>query len=123
MPNYEMVLIDPKDANHLIVGHHAENVVETNDGGTTWKKAGANEMVPEGIHNYAYCLGASASFKKIYACTCGRGLFRGVINENGYISSSLTGAAVYADEEEHHQPRNAAEAREFILSAEYNHPH
>ncbi|MBI2003957.1 hypothetical protein HYS72_00645 [Candidatus Pacearchaeota archaeon] len=79
MPNYEMVLIDPKDANHLIVGHHAENVVETIDGGATWKKAGAEEMVPGGIHNYAYCLGSSSDFKKFYACTCGRGMFSGIL--------------------------------------------
>jgi len=124
MPNYEMILIDPKDANHLIVGHHAENVVETLDGGTTWKKAGANEMVPEGIHNYAYCLGSSSDFKKFYACTCGRGMFSGGINEKGYISSSLTGDAVYTDEtDQHAQPRNAQEARELILSGEYNHQH
>ena len=124
MPNYEMVLIYPKDANHLIVGHHAENVVETLDGGASWKKAGANEMVPEGIHNYAYCLGSSSDFKKFYACTCGRGMFRGEINEKGYISSSLTGDAVYTDEtDQHAQPRNAQEARELILSGEYNHPH
>ena len=124
MPNYEMVLIDPKDANHLIVGHHAENVIETLDGGATWKKSGANEMVPEGIHNYAYCLGSSSDFKKFYACTCGRGMFSGGINEKGYISSSLTGDAVYTDEtDQHAQPRNAQEARELILSGEYNHQH
>jgi len=123
MPNYEMVLIDPKDANHLIVGHHAENVVETLDGGASWKKAGANEMVPDGIHNYAYCLGSSSDFKKFYACTCGRGMFSGVTNQNGYISTSLTGDTIYADEEEHPQPRNAQEARELILSGEYNHQH
>ena len=123
MPNYEMVLIDPKDANHLIVGHHAENVVETIDGGVTWKKAGANEMVPGGIHNYAYCLGSSSDFKKFYACTCGRGLFRGQMNQNGYISLSLTGNTVYNQELEGHSPRNAEEAREFILSGEYNHRH
>ncbi|MBI2581197.1 hypothetical protein HYV85_05340 [Candidatus Woesearchaeota archaeon] len=123
LPNYENILIDPKNPDHLVVGHHGENVVETTDGGASWKKAGANEMVPGGIHNYAYCLGASPSFKKFYACTCGRGLFRGIMNEKGYISLSLTGAAVYADEEEHPQPRNAAEAREFILSGEYNHQH
>jgi len=55
-------------------------VVETIDGGATWNKVGANEMVPSGVHNYAYCLGASPSFKKFYACTCGRGLFRRVMN-------------------------------------------
>ncbi|OGY51224.1 MAG: hypothetical protein A3A02_01115 [Candidatus Buchananbacteria bacterium RIFCSPLOWO2_01_FULL_39_33] len=80
MPNYENILIDPKNPDHLIVGHHGENVVETIDGGATWNKVGANEMVPSGVHNYAYCLGASPSFKKFYACTCGRGLFRRVMN-------------------------------------------
>ena len=123
LPNYENILIDPKNPDHLVVGHHGENVIETTDGGATWKKVGASEMVPGGVHNYAYCLGASASFKKFYACTCGRGLFRGIMNENGYISSSLTGDVVYADDEEHHQPRNATEARELVLSGEYNHPH
>jgi len=123
MPNYENILIDPTNPDHLVVGHHGENVVETNDGGATWKKAGASEMVPGGIHNYAYCLGASASFKNFYACTCGRGLFRGLMNEKGYISLSLTGNAVYTSEYQHFQPRNAVEAREFILSGEYNHQH
>ncbi|MBI2574876.1 hypothetical protein HYV82_03255 [Candidatus Woesearchaeota archaeon] len=123
LPNYENILIDPKNPDHLVVGHHGENVVETNDGGATWKKAGASEMVPGGVHNYAYCLGASTSFKKFYACTCGRGLFRGLMNENGYISLSLTGNAVYADEKPDSQPRNASEARQLILSGEYNHQH
>ena len=100
MPNYENILIDPENPDHLVVGHHGENVVETNDGGATWKKAGASEMVPGGVHNYAYCLGASQSFKKFYACTCGRGLFRGVMNENGYISLSLTGDVVYKEEDQ-----------------------
>lgn len=124
LPNYENILIDPKNADHLVVGHHGENVFETIDGGATWKKAGANEMVPGGVHNYAYCLGTSPSFKKFYACTCGRGLFRGMMNEKGYISLSLTGDAVYTGEtDEHARPRNAAEARELILSGEYNHKH
>ena len=124
MPNYEVVLIDPQNPNHLVVGHHGENVVETNDGGATWKKAGANEMVPGGVHNYAYCLGASSNFEKFYACTCGRGLFRGIMNKDGYISNSLTGDAVYTeDADEHPQPRNAKEARGIILSGEYNHQH
>jgi len=124
MPNYENILIDPQNPNHLVVGHHGENVVETTDGGATWKKAGANEMVPGGVHNYAYCLGASPSFKKFYACTCGRGLFRGVMNEKGYISLSLTGDAVYSPEvDEKIQPHNAQEAKDVILSGEYNHEH
>ncbi len=125
LPNYENILIDPKSPDHLVVGHHGENVIETLDGGATWKKAGANEMVPEGIHNYAYCLGSSSDFRKFYSCTCGRGLFKGVMNENGYISSSLTGDAVFSvDETDNHpQPHNAKEAKEFILSGEYNHQH
>ncbi len=124
MPNYENILIDPKNPDHLVVGHHGENVVETIDGGASWKKAGAGEMVPGGVHNYAYCLGASSSFKKFYACTCGRGLFRGIMNDRGYISLSLTGNVVYADKTETHTPpRNVAEAREFLLSGEYNHQH
>ncbi|GEM_PF-2424818 len=125
MPNYEMILIDPKNADHLVVGHHGENVVETTDGGATWKKAGAKEMVPGGVHNYAYCLGASSSFKKFYACTCGRGLFQGISNDKGYISLSLTGDAVFQDEDKDDtsQVHNVKEAKEFILSGQYNHEH
>ncbi|MBI2176297.1 hypothetical protein HYU40_03015 [Candidatus Woesearchaeota archaeon] len=105
------ILIDPKDADHLIVGHHGENVVETFDAGKTWNKVGANEMVPGGVHNYAYCLGASPSFKKFYACTCGRGLFRGLINEKGQISGAITGNSIYEPEHSHSQPHNAEELR------------
>ncbi len=123
LPNYEMVLIDPKNPDHLVVGHHGENVVETNDGGATWKKVGASEMVPGGVHNYAYCLGTSPSFNKFYACTCGRGLFQGVMNKERYLSNSLTGDAVYTEESDEHQAHNAQEAREIILSGEYNHQH
>ena len=123
MPNYENILIDPKDADHLIVGHHGENVVETFDAGKTWNKVGANEMVPGGIHNYAYCLGASANFKKFYACTCGRGLFRSLINEKGQISGAITGNSIYEPEHSHSQPHNAKEARQLILSGEYHHQH
>ncbi len=124
MPNYENILIDPKDADHLIVGHHGENVVETFDAGKTWNKVGAKEMVPGGVHNYAYCLGSSLSFKKFYACTCGRGLFRGLINEKGQISGAITGNSIYEPEpDSHSQPHNAEEARQLILSGEYNHQH
>ncbi len=124
LPNFENILLDPKNPDHLVVGHHGENVVETSDGGKTWKKPGANEMVPSGIHNYAYCLGASQNFKKFYACTCGRGLFRGITNEKGQISGAITGNSIYEPElDSPPQPRNAAEAREFILSGEYNHQH
>ena len=119
LPNYEQILIDPKDSNHLIVGHHGENVVVTLDGGKTWEKA--EQMVPGNIHNYAYCLGSSSSFDKIYACTCGRGLFRAFINGNNYITGLFTAETkeIHSDE----QPHNAEEARRIILSGEYNHKH
>lgn len=123
LPNYEMTLIDPKDSNHLIVGHHGENVVVTKNGGKTWEKAAPEEMVPSNIHNYAYCLGSTDAFDKIYACTCGRGMFSGIINEKGGITWDVVRAA-YAQESDHGvQPKNAKEAREFILSGEYNHAH
>lgn len=123
LPNYEMILIDPKDPNHIVVGHHGENVVATRDGGATWQKQGAEEMVPGGIHNYAYCLGSSLNFEKIYACTCGRGLFRGIMNKEGQITWDFLNTA-YAEEDDHGwHPRNAKDAREFILSGEYNHEH
>ena len=81
-------------------------------------------MVPDGVHNYAYCLGSSLSFKKFYACTCGRGLFQGSVNENDQITSVVTGNAVLADEvNEYSYPSNAKEAKQLILSGEYNHQH
>ncbi len=125
MPNYENILIDPKNPEHLIVGHHGENVVETIDGGKNWKKSGLNDMVPGGVHNYAYCLGSSSNFDKFYACTCGRGLFQGNMNDKGYISFSSTGNAVYKikNDADLSHPRNAQEAKEFLLSGEYNHQH
>ncbi len=76
LPNYEQVLFDPKDPDTIIVGHHGENVVITTDNGSTWTKP-ANGMIPGDMHNYAYCLGAASDFKKIYSCTCGRGIFSG----------------------------------------------
>lgn len=123
MPNYEVVLIDPKDQDHLIVGHHGESVVETRDGGITWEKPGAGEMVPGGIHNYAYCLGNSADFKKIYACTCGRGLFGGLMDDKGDISWNVIGTVHAEESTPNFYAHNAEEARRFILSGEYNHRH
>ncbi len=123
MPNYEMVLIDPKDPRHLIVGHHGENVVVTRDGGATWEKQGAEQMVPGNIHNYAYCLGASARFDTVYACTCGRGLFRGVADDGGDIAWNFMNTAYAKESEQGFAPRNAEEARRFILSGAYNHRH
>ena len=34
-PHYEMILIDSKNPNHIIVGHHGENIVVTFDYGET----------------------------------------------------------------------------------------
>ena len=120
MPNYEMILIDPKDPNHLIVGHHGENVVITLDGGKTWEKV--EQMVPGNIHNYAYCLGASSSFDKIYACTCGRGLFKASINNDNKLTGMFT-ASLGKEDTNDTQPRNAEEAKSILLSGEYNHEH
>ena len=123
LPNYEMVLIDPKNPDHLVVGHHGENVVVTRDGGITWEKQGADKMVPGNIHNYAYCLGSSSNFEKIYACTCGRGLFRGSMDKNGRISWDFANTAYAKEFDPSLQPRNAKEARQLLLSGEYNHRH
>ncbi len=123
LPNYENILIDPKNPDHLVVGHHGENVVVTRDGGATWEKPGAEQMVPGNIHNYAYCLGSAPDFKKIYACTCGRGLFSGSINQNGQITWGFVGTAYAQELNSDAQPRNAKEARQLILSGEYNHQH
>lgn len=76
LPNYEQILFDPKDPDTYIVGHHGENVVITTDDGVTWNKP-VNGMISGDMHNYAYCLGAAKDFKKIYSCTCGRGIFSG----------------------------------------------
>ncbi|OGJ56994.1 hypothetical protein A3H22_03605 [Candidatus Peribacteria bacterium RIFCSPLOWO2_12_FULL_55_15] len=92
MPNYEQMLIDPRDHRHMLIGHHGENVFMTNDDGKTWEKQKSG-MIPEDMHNYAYCLGADASFKTVYACTCGRGLFRGVVSPGVGISWRPAGLA------------------------------
>lgn len=120
LPNYEGILIDPNDSNHLIVGHHGENVIVTTDGGETWSKP-AEGMIPNNVHNYSYCLGSSADFKKIYSCTCGRGLFSGIVNSSGTIA--WEGGSVAYAEESVTGPKNAKEALDIILSGDYNHQH
>lgn len=123
LPNYEMVLIDPENPDHLVIGHHGENVIVTNNGGATWEKYDAEGMVPGGVHNYAYCLGSSSNFKKVYACTCGRGLFRGLLKENGGITWDMVNTAYAQNDAGVTLPRNAREAEQFILSGQYNHEH
>lgn len=84
LPNYEQLLFDPADHHTLIVGHHGENIVMTTDNGASWTKP-VSGMIPGDMHNYAYCVGASASMKKIYACSCGRGLFKGTYSRSAEI--------------------------------------
>lgn len=128
MPNYEQMLIDPKDHRHMLIGHHGENVFMTNDDGKTWVKQKSG-MIQGEMHNYAYCLGANASFKTVYACTCGRGLFSGIVNPSGDISWRPAGFAsvlpVSTSENGHSPtaPKNAAEARERILQGLYTDEH
>lgn len=79
LPNYEEMLINPNDPDVMLIGHHGENVIMTTDNGATWTKP-TSGMIPDNIHNYAYCLAANATFKKIYTCTCGRGMFKGTFD-------------------------------------------
>ena len=126
MPNYEQMLIDPKDHRHMLIGHHGENVFMTNDDGATWVKQ-TSGMIPGDMHNYAYCLGADASFKTVYACTCGRGLFSGIVSPGGSISWRPAGFASVLSVEDRGPsptaPKNAAEARERILQGLYTDEH
>lgn len=128
MPNFEQILIDPKDHRHMLIGHHGENVFMTNDDGKTWVKQ-TSGMIPGDMHNYAYCLGADAMFKTVYACTCGRGLFSGVVNPGESVSWHPAGLAsilpVSPSEADSSAtaPQNAAEARERILQGLYTDAH
>ncbi|MDP3728088.1 MAG: hypothetical protein Q8R18_01405, partial [bacterium] len=117
MPNYEMILIDPNNPDHLVVGHHGENIIETKDAGKTWEKLALTDMVPDGIHNYAYCLDASSDFTKFYACTCGRGLFKGNLDEEN--KNKITGNVIHEDR----RAQSVEEAKQILLSGEYNHEH
>ncbi len=129
LPNYEQILIDPKNPKHITVGHHGESVVSTTDGGVTWQKQGQG-MIPGNMHNYAYCLGQSKTGNKIYSCTCGRGLFSGTVSPTSgqvaWQATRLSVPAAYAQEvRSFPQPKNAGQARTLLLlsGAEYNHPH
>lgn len=127
LPNYEEILIDPNNPKHITVGHHGESVVVTPDGGTTWQKQSTG-MIPGSMHNYAYCLGQSKNGSKVYACTCGRGLFSGNVSRaTGQVAWQPTRlsvpAAYAAEDDDFPEPKNAEEARAFILGSEYNHAH
>ncbi len=115
LPNYEELLIDPNDPDHIIVGHHGESVILTRDGGDTWEKQ-ASGMITGDMHNYAYCLATNESFKTIYACSCGRGLFKGTVAGNGTISDaagSITSRSV----------QSVAQAHQWIQTSDYVHEH
>ncbi len=127
MPNYEEIVIDPKNPARIMVGHHAESVFLTVDNGQTWRKQG-DGMIPGDMHNYAYCVGADPSFQTFYTCTCGRGLFRGVFSKDQKsISWTPTGlvsiAGVAQSVHPVSGPRTAQEARQWILNGLYTHPH
>ncbi len=126
LPNYEQILIDPKNPQHITVGHHGESVVSTTDGGATWQKQSAG-MIPGSMHNYAYCLGQSKNGARQYSCTCGRGLFAGdVASATGQIAwhtTSLTAPEALAADQPLFAPQTVAQARAIILSGQYNHVH
>ncbi|MBI1812318.1 hypothetical protein HYR82_00865 [Candidatus Peregrinibacteria bacterium] len=126
MPNFEQLLFDPKDHRHMLVAHHGENVFMTNDDGKTWTKQKSG-MIPEDMHNYAYCLGADATFTTVYACTCGRGLFSGVVGPGGSVRWRPVGLASVLPPEDRERsptaPKNAAQARERIVEGLYTDEH
>ena len=128
MPNFEQMLIDPKDDKHMLVGHHGENVFMTADDGKTWTKPKSG-MIPGDMHNYAYCLGADATFKTVYACTCGRGLFSGIVSPSGSVSWRPAELATVLSIEDPQNspsptaPRTVAEARARILQGLYTDEH
>lgn len=124
LPNYEQMLVNPNDPDNIFVGHHGENVVVTTDGGATWQKPTVG-MIPGSMHNYAYCLNASKTFRIVYACTCGRGLFSGAISSETKtiawdMASSNNGEYEHEDES---IPRTAVEAQIRILSGIDEHDH
>lgn len=129
LPDYEQMLIDPNDPDHLIIGHHGQNVVTTSDGGATWNYE-TQGMIPEEegyfMHNYAYCLGQSASGDRLYVCTCGRGLWKGDYTSAGKIrwSDTSTGQSERSDPTPPPGPPSTPEdIREVILLETGAHPH
>lgn len=78
-------------------------------------------MIPGSMHNYAYCLGTNLDFERIYACTCGRGMFRGTFSADTQTLSwddANTTEPVDAS-----QPNTVVEARTQILSGADTHQH
>lgn len=123
LPNYEMILFHPKDPNIMLVGHHGENIVLTTDNGNTWSKP-VNGMIPDAMHNYAYCMGATKNFKKIVACTCGRGIFNGTFSDaqqsiqwyNETDNLNITIPSTFT-------VRTPLEARSHVMSEDLEHDH
>lgn len=124
LPNYEQILINPKNPDNIIVGHHGESVVVTTDGGSTWQKP-TTGMIPGSMHNYAYCLATSKSFRTIYACSCGRGLFSGkfsAVTQNIVWNKDIT-SVIESTSSNGSVPTNATEARLRVLGESNDHDH
>lgn len=122
LPNYEEMLIDPNNPNVMLIGHHGENVVMTTDNGATWSKP-VDGMIPNSLHNYAYCLGANQDFSKIYACTCGRGMFKGTFDAET-LTLAWEGAGVAEPQAtDASQPITVSAARARLLSGIDAHDH
>lgn len=122
LPNYEWVLMNPEDHNNIVVGHHGENVVVTTDNGATWTKP-VDGMIPNSIHNYAYCLGTTASFDTIYTCTCGRGMFKGAFSQESKTIQWIRGDDSHDIIRDQSLPLSVTAARQRLLSGEDVHDH
>lgn len=122
LPNYEQLLFDPTDHHTLIVGHHGENIVMTADNGSSWTKP-VSGMISGDMHNYAYCVGASASMKKIYTCSCGRGLFKGTYSRSAETLTWDDAVTNDAPEIISPTPTSAHEARAALLREDTVHDH
>lgn len=123
-PNYEAILIDPRNASRIVVGHHGESVVSTVNGGASWQEQ-VSGMMPGEMHNYGYCLGQSASGSVMYGCTCGRGLFRGTVSTaSARIAWQATeGGGHEPAEQATWLPQNEEQAAALIRSGAYDHRH
>lgn len=114
------MLISPNDPDVMMIGQHGENVVITNDNGATWSKP-VSGMIPGNMHNYAYCLGTNLDFERIYACTCGRGLFRGTFStETQTLSWDDTTTTEPSDAS---QPDTPTKAQARLVSGVDTHAH
>jgi photosystem II stability/assembly factor-like uncharacterized protein len=127
LPNFEQIVIDPGNSNRIFVGHHGESVITTVDGGHTWQKQSAG-MLPGRMHNYAYCLGTAPAGDVVYACSCGRGLFRGTVSKRtGQIlwaaASSTSAVQPTWSTTETARTSSLAAAKQALIAGLYSHQH